>query len=159
MFSGAIPSFSNFRSIRVAITRHICRVMATLGVVALGACATPSGSPGTAPPGASAAAPQAVVTARAKARWDATVKGDLDTAYGYMSPASREVTSLEKYKANSRRDAFRDAKVESVACEADACIVKLFVTYDHPRMKGITTPILESWIIDGGQAWYVYGGK
>jgi hypothetical protein len=69
------------------------------------------------------------------------------------------VTSLEKYKANTRRDAFRAATVDSVACEGDACMVKLFVTYDHPRMKGITTPILESWIIDGGQAWYVYGGK
>jgi hypothetical protein len=46
-----------------------------------------------------------------------------------------------------------------VACEGDACTVRLLVTYDHPRMKGITTPILESWIIDGGQAWYVYGGR
>ena len=100
-----------------------------------------------------------MVTARAKTRWDAIVKGDLDTAYGYMSPASRQVTTLEKYKANIRRDAFRDAKVDNVTCEADACTVRLLVTYDHPRMKGITTPILESWIIEGGQAWYVYGGK
>jgi hypothetical protein len=37
--------------------------------------------------------------------------------------------------------------------------VRLLVTYDHPRMKGITTPVVESWIIDGGQAWYVYGGR
>ena len=100
-----------------------------------------------------------MVMARVTARWDAMIKGDLDTAYGYMSPGSRQVTSLEKFKANSRRDQYRDAKIDSVACEADACMVKLFVTYDHPRMKGITTPILESWIIDGGQAWYVYGGK
>ena len=98
-----------------------------------------------------------MVTARAEARWDAMVKDDLDTAYGYMSPASRQVTSLDKYKANTRRGAFREAKIDSVACEADACTVRLFVTYDHPRMKGITTPIVESWIIDGGQAWYVYG--
>jgi hypothetical protein len=100
-----------------------------------------------------------MVTARATARWDAMVKGDLDTAYGYMSPASRQVTSLEKYKTNSRRGGFREVKIENVACEADACVVRLLVTYDHPRMKGITTPIIESWIIDGGQAWYVYGGK
>jgi hypothetical protein len=39
-----------------------------------------------------------MVTARAEARWAAMVKGDLDTAYGYMSPASRQVTSLDKYK-------------------------------------------------------------
>jgi hypothetical protein len=47
-----------------------------------------------------------MVTARAKARWDAMLKDDLDTAYGYMSPASRQVTSLDKYKANTRRGAF-----------------------------------------------------
>jgi hypothetical protein len=100
-----------------------------------------------------------MVTARVEARWDAMIKDDLDTAYGYMSPASRQVTSIEKYKANTRRGAFRAAKIDSVACEADACTVRLFVTYDHPRMKAITTPVLESWIIDGGQAWYVYGGR
>ena len=96
-------------------------------------------------------------TARAEARWDAVIKDDLDAAYAYMSPASREVTSLEKYKANTAARRFREAKIDSVACEADACTVRLLVTYDHPRMKGITTPIVESWIIDGGQAWYVYG--
>ena len=100
-----------------------------------------------------------MVTARAKARWDAMLKDDMDTAYGYMSPASRQVTSLDKYKANTRRGAFRDATIDNVACEGDACTVRLLVTYDHPRMKSITTPILESWIIDGGQAWYVYGGR
>jgi len=159
MFFGGISGFDGFRAIPVAVSRHTCRVLATLAVFALAACATSPGGPGTASQESSAGAPQAMVTARAKARWDAMVKGDLDTAYGYMSPASRQVTPLEKYKANSRRDAYRDARIESVSCEADACIVKLFVTYDHPRMKGITTPILESWIIDGGQAWYVYGGK
>ena len=159
MFSSVICGFDDFRAIPVAVSRHACRVLATMGVVILAACATPPKEPVTAPQGSSAGAPQAMVMARAKARWDAMVKGDLDAAYGYMSPASRQVTSLEKYKANTRRDAFREAKVESVACEADACLVKLLVTYDHPRMKAITTPILESWIIDAGQAWYVYGGK
>ena len=51
------------------------------------------------------------------------------------------------------------AKVEEVRCEAEVCYVKLLVTYDHARMKGITTPIVESWIVDGGQVWYVYGNK
>jgi hypothetical protein len=87
------------------------------------------------------------------------IKDDLDGAYAFMSPGSRSVTSLEKYKANTRRGAFRAAKIESVTCEVDVCMVKLLVTYDHLRMKGITTPVLESWIIDGSQAWYVYGGQ
>jgi len=158
-FFGIISGFEGFRSIPVAVSRRNCRVLATLSVLVVAACATPPAGPGTASQAQSAEAPQAMVTARAKARWDAIVKGDLDTAYGYMSPASRQVTTLEKYKASVRRDAFREAKIDNVACEADACMVRLMVTYDHPRMKGITTPILESWIIEGGQAWYVYGGK
>jgi hypothetical protein len=32
------------------------------------------------------------------------------------------------------------------------------LTYDHPRMKGITTPLEESWILDKGQFWYLYRG-
>ncbi len=98
---------------------------------------------------------QALVTERADARWAALIKGDLDGAYGYMSPASREVLSLDKYKTTIRRGGFREAKVDSVACDGDACKVRLLLTYDHRQMKGITTPIVESWIVDGRQAWYV----
>ncbi len=96
---------------------------------------------------------------RAKARWDAMVRNDLDAAYGYFSPGSKELISLEKFKANTRRGVFRESKIESVACADAACQVKVMVTYDHPKMKGITTPILESWIVDGGQAWLVSGAQ
>jgi len=87
------------------------------------------------------------------------VRDDMEAAYAFLSPGSRAVTSLDKFKANTRRGAFRGARVEKVACEGDACVVNLQLTYDHPKMKGITTPLAESWIIDGGQAWYVYGGN
>ena len=40
-----------------------------------------------------------------------------------------------------------------VACDGEACTVKLMLTYDHPKMKGIVTPVVESWIVDGAQAW------
>lgn len=94
---------------------------------------------------------------RSKARWDAVIKDDMAAAYGYLSPASKEAVSLEKYKSAPRRTGFREAKVEEVKCEGEVCYVRLLVTYDHPRMKGITTPIVESWIVDGGQVWYVNG--
>lgn len=100
---------------------------------------------------------QALVRQRATARWDLLIKGDFDGAYQYMSPGSRETTTLERYKANIRRDSFRSIKMESVACDGEACTVKLTLTYDHPKMKGIVTPVVESWIVDGAQAWYVYG--
>jgi hypothetical protein len=133
--------------------------MATLGLIAIAGCATPPPAATSTAPAATPAAKQDLVTQRAASRWDAMVKDDLDTAYTYMSPGSREGTSLEKYKANTRRGAFREGRIESVSCDGDSCLVKVFVTYDHPKMKGITTPVTESWIIDGGQAWYVYGGR
>lgn len=98
---------------------------------------------------------QALVSQRANARWAALIKDDLDAAYGYLSPASREVLSLDKYKTTMRRGAFRAAKVESAACDGDSCKVGLLLTYDHRQMKGISTLIVESWIVDGRQAWYV----
>lgn len=157
MFFDAISGFSGFRAFPVAVSRHSCRVLATLGVMALFGCATPS-SPvgGTGAALATPEAAQALVTARVNARWDLMIKDDLDGAYAYMSPGSRESTSLDKFKANTRRGAFRAIKIESVTCEEDACKVKLLLTYDHPKMKGLTTPVTESWIIEGGQAWYVY---
>lgn len=102
-----------------------------------------------------AEARQALVTERANARWAALIRDDLNAAYGYLSPASREVLSLDKFKTTMRRGGFRAAKVETAACDGDSCKVRLLLTYDHRQMKGITTPIVESWIVDGSQAWYV----
>jgi hypothetical protein len=160
MFSSNISVFSSIRSILVAVPRHPCRVLATVGMIALAGCAA---APATAPSGPAAQAstsPQArqsLVEQRAASRWDAMVKDDLDTAYGYLSPGSKQMISLEKFKANTRRRAFRAGKVDTVTCEDDACQVRVLVTYDHPKMKGITTPLIESWIVDGGQAWLVLG--
>jgi hypothetical protein len=34
--------------------------------------------------------------------------------------------------------------------------VTLFLTYDHKLMKGIQTPLEESWVLDQGRFWFVY---
>jgi hypothetical protein len=154
MFLDRFSGFSQFHRHFVAVSRQGCRAVATLALVGLAACATPGGGP-SGPAPTTPEARQALVTARANARWEALIKDDLDTAYSYMSPASREVLSLDKFKTTMRRGAFRVAKVDSVACDGDSCKVRLFLTYDHRQMKGITTPIQEAWIIDGNQAWYV----
>ncbi len=125
-----------------------------MALAGLAACATPGGYP-AAPAPTTPEARQALVAERANARWAALIKDDLNAAYGFLSPASREVLSLDKYKTTMRRGAFRVAKVDTVACDGDSCKVQLLLTYDHRQMKGITTPILESWIVEGSQAWYV----
>lgn len=116
-------------------------------MLGLAACATTPSTPD---------AKQAAVKERATAKWEAMIKDDLDAAYRYMSPASRQVVSLDKYKANTRRGAFRAAQIDSVRCEGDACVVKLMVTYDHRLMKGVVTPVSEAWLFDDGQAWFAY---
>ncbi|MEO6593752.1 MAG: hypothetical protein ABIP94_03255 [Planctomycetota bacterium] len=107
------------------------------------------------PAGSSPEVRQAYVAERVNARWAALIKDDRDAAYTFMSPGSREVTSLEKFKSTIRRGAFRQVVVEAVTCEGDACRVRLMLTYDHRLMKGITTPVNEVWIFERGQAWYV----
>lgn len=99
-----------------------------------------------------------VVKERAGARWKALIAGNLDQAYGYLSPASREVTTLEQFKAKTRTGSFRAVTIDAVQCEAEICKVKLSLTYDHRMMQGITTPIEETWVLDKGQFWYVYRG-
>lgn len=99
-----------------------------------------------------------VIADRAEARWQALIGSDLDRAYTFMSPASRDSTSLDAYKAKIKPGMWRDAKVDAVDCDGEACTVKLMITYDHPMMKGVKTPLSESWIIDQGKAWYVFRG-
>lgn len=154
-----ISSFDEVSAIRVAISRHCCRVLATVGLLGLAACATPPQGGSQAPAVLTPEAKQALVRQRATSRWELLVKEDLDSAYAYMSPGSRSTTSLDKFKSTSRRGQYRAGRVDTVTCDGDACEARVYVTYDHPKMKGITTPIIESWIIDGGQAWFVYGGR
>jgi len=100
----------------------------------------------------------AAVRQRALARWQALIKDDIATAYGYLSPATRDVVSLDQYKGKVARGTFRDIKIDSVDCEAELCKVDVRLTYDRPRMKGMVTPLKETWIIERGQFWYVLGG-
>jgi hypothetical protein len=139
----------------VAEWRQVAAVIATAGALGIGACATVPGSMSLTkdtPPEAK----QAAVTKRALERWDALLKGDTKTAYGFLSPASREVTPLERFQAKMSAAAFRAIKPESTSCEAESCRVKLWLTFDHRVMPGVTVPIEETWVIADGQAWLVY---
>jgi hypothetical protein len=101
----------------------------------------------------------AAVSERAEARWKALIDNDIPAAYAYISPTTRDVVSLERYKASFGGEVkYRAARVEKVSCEADACKVRMLVTYDHRLMKGITTPIDESWVLDKGQFWFLFRG-
>ena len=103
---------------------------------------------------------QAVVKERATARWAALIKGDYDTAYAYSSPASRKAVSVETLAGRRGATKYTAATVESVTCDAEACQVQIKLTYDYPAvqgkvMRGIQTPLTETWVLDKGTAWMV----
>ena len=97
-----------------------------------------------------------VVTERANARWAAIIAKDFDAAYGYLSPASRTSIKRGGFKAVVSRLNYKSATVKQASCEGAVCRVDLELVYDANMMKGIKTPIRESWIIEKGQAWFVW---
>jgi len=158
MFSTLIPKQTIFGALSVAVWRQTGQLVAVwVAVLSLASCAvSPIGDERAAV--GSPDARRKVVEARVQERWDALVKGDLRGSYSYLSPASRETLSFEQYQKATRRTGLREAKIESIDCDADACKVKLWITYDHRLMKGVATPLEETWVFDKGQAWYVYRG-
>jgi hypothetical protein len=99
---------------------------------------------------------QKVVAERAQARWDLLIKGDIGSAYQFLSAASKATTSVDLYKAKTKPGMWHQAKVGTIECEAEVCKVTMMITYDAKQMKGIETPVPETWIIENGSAWYVY---
>jgi len=104
----------------------------------------------------SAEAKQKVVAERAEARWQALIKGDVEGSYQFLSTGSKAATSLAQYKAKIKPGLWRSAKVSKVDCEAELCKVQMLITYDYRNIKGLETPVPETWIIENGSAWYVY---
>lgn len=140
------------RDIRARMFWLFARLVGVVALVVAAGCATMGNITKDSPPEVKREA----VTERVNARWAALIGGDMDTAYTFLSPASKAVTSLAAYKAQARGRGFRQAKIEKVDCEAEACQVTLTVVYDHPKMKGIPTLDHETWVIDEGQVWYVW---
>ena len=97
-----------------------------------------------------------VVTQRAEARWNAVIGKNFDAAYEYLSPSSRAALPLATFRAMASRIAYREIKVIAVSCEEQICRAKLMLTYDAVGHKGVSTPFDEDWIIEKGQAWYVW---
>ena len=144
----------------IAVVRRQMRVgagfAAGLAVVAAGCVAVGGGLEKDSP----AALKEAAVAERAKARWQLLIKRDYQGAYGYFSASSREATTLAGFEARIREIEYRAVTIEKVECVAEACKVTLALTYDYPpaKTKGVVTLLDESWIIDRGQAWFVFRG-
>jgi len=97
-----------------------------------------------------------IVAERAEARWRALIAKDVPVAYTFLSPGSKASVSLDQYRKRIKPGIWKQAKAQKVTCDGDICNVTINITYDTERMKGIETQLAESWIIEKGNAWYVY---
>jgi hypothetical protein len=118
----------------------------------LGACATTDGVSTSSSPEARRSA----VLARADARGAALVRGDLDAAYAYLSEGSKAVITLDNFKRRMSVVPFTAYRIDSATCDADSCKVQAKVTYDHRVMKGVTTPVTETWVAERGGLYFVF---
>ena len=99
--------------------------------------------------------PEQVVKERAQARWDALVKGDVKTAYGYLSPGTRAVTTLKTYETSVSKGFWKSANVGKVECRnTDNCEVSGTIRYTFQGQE-ISTPFRETWIKSESEWWYV----
>ena len=96
------------------------------------------------------------VAERAQERWDFLMKGQVERAYEYFSPTSRETLGLEAFKRRSGTTRlWRRTQLEKVDCQADACKVTMTLEYDMREFKGLKTTVEEAWVKDSGTWWLV----
>jgi hypothetical protein len=98
---------------------------------------------------------QKMVADRATARWEALIKGDFAKAYSYLSPGTRDITSLDLYKAKIRGGRWKKVNVDSVSCEQDRCKVSMAIEYSYRDIKSIETRLEEDWLRQDGKWWNV----
>jgi hypothetical protein len=115
-----------------------------LALAALGGCAS-LGAP-----------PEQQVQVRAQERWDSLVKGDVKTAYGYLSPASRQLMDLANYESTLRKGFWKTAQVDKVICASElSCEVHVTIEYEFRGMR-TKTPLRENWVKEGSNWWFVH---
>ncbi len=129
---------------------HWIRLLILPLVLLLAACAIESSKPET------------VVAKRAQARWDALIKGDLETAYQFLSPGYRQAMPFDRYERNIHGvGLWQAARVSKVVCkQPDVCeaTVEVDVKLVVPRIQEpieSTNPLYERWVYTDKQWWYV----
>ena len=104
-----------------------------------------------------------VVVERAKARWEAVLARDAETAYTYYSPGYRSTTSVVDYmfKERSRRVKWVSAEYVSHNCTENACKITFKTGFKVnkalPGMDEYTgyDDFEESWVRTQDEWWFV----
>ena len=97
------------------------------------------------------------VKARAQHRWDALVAGEVERAYSFLSPGSRQARSLTSYRAVVRVGFWKGARVTRVDCpDQERCRVSVEVDYLF-KGSAISSPVIEEWVFANGEWWAALG--
>ena len=126
-------------------------------IIALSGCASTGSGPLAGEADKASQSTSQKVLVRAQRRWDALLKSDTDTAYGFISPAGRSTMPVEKYRPRVNAAFWRGAKAKDATCEAETCDVTVWIEITVEGVK-TSVPVKESWILEAGQWWFVYQG-
>lgn len=101
-----------------------------------------------------------IVTTIAQSRWDALTKGDYETAYNMMSPASRSLVTLDAFRNKMIKVVWKGASVKKVECSADdLCKAQVDARYAYRLRMGREVEnvqvLTETWRYTAGGWWYV----
>lgn len=129
------------------VANRLARLLLVGVAVMMVACATVAEQPA-----------EEVVVRRAQMRWDALVAGQVEEAYGYLSPGSKAKWNLPEYKSRIGSGLWRGARVMRAECSADLCNVYVMVDFRY-RRPGVNvvaeTAVPETWVKEDGVWWYV----
>jgi hypothetical protein len=115
---------------------------------------------GCASPGASPQTPVEITMERAQARWNALLKRDWPTAYGYLTSGYRATVSIDRYGGQFTGPLqWEGAKAQGAQCEPTRCVVTVELVFrlmlaGHRDRKS-STFIEEIWLLEDGQ-WYKF---
>lgn len=99
---------------------------------------------------------------RANARWALLSAGKAAEAYAFMSPASREFTTLSAFVDIAARSALKSAVARTALCDTTGlCVVSLVaqseVNVPRSGKVSMTLPISENWTVDKDDtSWLIF---
>jgi hypothetical protein len=133
-----------------ATARRLSLGAALCATLVLGACASLGN-----------ASPEAQITQRANARWQALVTKDVPTAYALSTPSFRSQVDLEAYRDRiGSAVVWEAAEAVAVTCSQPA-LCKAQIRIDVKPLVGrgaankFSTYIDETWVLENGQWWFV----
>lgn len=100
---------------------------------------------------------------RAEDRWQALIAWDMEKAYGYLSPGTRQTLPLSAYakKMTMSPVHYKGVVVKSTQCEKQVCTLKVELSYIYQgsvsAMQGqeMSSPVTEKWVMADDNWFYV----